>query len=350
MTTATTTDVDRITELAQAGEPTLATIEAIRLLAAIGDGDDMARSHLLNAVGVLRYSEGDRVGAAGCLRAAAAAHPGNVNALESLAAVEAELREHGANIGSDAEVTAGVGDLSPWVVEALDRAEALVGLADRDVLEVGGSVPRGAAASTGARRWVAVDLIATAVTSPGYEVHDADVAHMPFPDDSFDVAWSSCAFEHFPDLDAALAEVRRVLRPGGVLFAKYAPIWSCSIGHHLWVETDDGTRLSFSDPVIPRWGHLLLDEPELEHYLATVFGPGTGRRGAEFVYGYDGLNRCFEFDHRRAFAASGMAVEVLEPWRNDAPPTPALSRALHERHPSGGDFGTFGFTVVLRKV
>jgi ubiquinone/menaquinone biosynthesis C-methylase UbiE len=43
----------------------------------------------------------------------------------------------------------------------------------------------------------------------------ADVASMPFPDASFDVVVSSYAVHHWPDRNAGLAEVLRILKPGG---------------------------------------------------------------------------------------------------------------------------------------
>ena len=44
-----------------------------------------------------------------------------------------------------------------------------------------------------------------------------DGQSLPFPDDSFDSALSTWTMCTIPDIDAALAEVRRVLKPGGTL-------------------------------------------------------------------------------------------------------------------------------------
>ena len=42
-----------------------------------------------------------------------------------------------------------------------------------------------------------------------------DAERLPFADDSFDVVWSSGSIEYWPNPVAALAELRRVARPGG---------------------------------------------------------------------------------------------------------------------------------------
>lgn len=44
---------------------------------------------------------------------------------------------------------------------------------------------------------------------------EAEAATLPFPDDSFDLVTCRAAFHHFPDPRAALAELFRVLAPGG---------------------------------------------------------------------------------------------------------------------------------------
>lgn len=49
---------------------------------------------------------------------------------------------------------------------------------------------------------------------------------MPFPDNSFDGAWSVWVLEHVPNPEQALAESRRVLKNGGVIFLM--PAWNCA--------------------------------------------------------------------------------------------------------------------------
>ena len=43
----------------------------------------------------------------------------------------------------------------------------------------------------------------------------ADVRGLPFPADSFDAVYSMGTIEHFDETDAAIAEIARVLKPGG---------------------------------------------------------------------------------------------------------------------------------------
>lgn len=49
------------------------------------------------------------------------------------------------------------------------------------------------------------------------QVYVASADHLPFADGSFAGVLSNCVLEHIPPLDAALAEMARVLRPGGAL-------------------------------------------------------------------------------------------------------------------------------------
>ena len=50
---------------------------------------------------------------------------------------------------------------------------------------------------------------------PWVEFRQADATAVPFPDRAFDAAISTQVLEYVRDVDAALAEIHRVLRPGG---------------------------------------------------------------------------------------------------------------------------------------
>src|SRR3954469_24399116 len=138
--TSNTSAVELIAELANLGEHDLATIHAIRLLAA-WQGEDgrpsvfpQALAQVLNDLAVLRFSAGDRLAARGALRAAIAADPNHPHAVDNLFAVEDALRELGASIGSNDDLNPELTKLNPWVIDALDMADRLVGFAGKEVL------------------------------------------------------------------------------------------------------------------------------------------------------------------------------------------------------------------------
>jgi SAM-dependent methyltransferase len=80
------------------------------------------------------------------------------------------------------------------------------------VLDVGGARRRGAFRPPPGARWVVADL---------ERAHRpdvcADVQALPFRDGAFDAIKATELLEHVPDVGRALAECRRVLRPGGYL-------------------------------------------------------------------------------------------------------------------------------------
>lgn len=84
----------------------------------------------------------------------------------------------------------------------------------RHVLEIGGGT--GLAARVLAGRFARVDSVDVAVPADAvYPVQVYDGRTLPFADGSVDALYSSNVLEHVADLDALLADMRRVLRPGG---------------------------------------------------------------------------------------------------------------------------------------
>ncbi len=53
----------------------------------------------------------------------------------------------------------------------------------------------------------------------------ANGPHYPFEDEMFDAIWTIAVYEHIPELQIAMLELKRLLKPGGVLF--FAPAWQC---------------------------------------------------------------------------------------------------------------------------
>ena len=56
--------------------------------------------------------------------------------------------------------------------------------------------------------------------SIGFEVFEAPVGKLPFPAESYDVVTIIDVLEHLPDPTAAMSEIHRVLKIGGLLYIK----------------------------------------------------------------------------------------------------------------------------------
>ena len=60
----------------------------------------------------------------------------------------------------------------------------------------------------------------------------ADAERLPFAEDSFDIVYSNGVLHHTPDTGAAVAEVRRVLKPGG----RAVIMLYCKSSWHYWIN------------------------------------------------------------------------------------------------------------------
>jgi len=235
------------------------------------------------------------------------------------------------------------GGLYHWEESITRDLADTVGCEGKRVLEIGGDLPSDVAVQVlKAAHWTCLDLsVERPVTGDRYAMIPGDARDLPFPDDAFDVVYSSCAFEHINDFPRAVAEIKRVLRPGGELLACWGPIWSCAVGHHLWVSYE-GHRLDFNQGTIPAWAHLICPEPELPALLAEWLPAGAAEGVAHWMLHDPYLNRLFCDDYLQALDAAGFASGSIDPWGPERKPLPEEADRLEAAWPGKGPFHIYG--------
>ncbi len=221
-------------------------------------------------------------------------------------------------------------------------------IAARDVLEVGGTLPVEFVARTEPRSWTSLDL--GAKTHDGGTFHRVvagDAAEMPLDGESVDLVFSSSAFEHISRLGVALSEMFRVLRPGGIVYSDFGPIWSSEEGHHLRGAPKTALEEAGKWPLAP-WVHLTATLTQMRQFLADGLDPDEAKRVERWIYRRDSLNRLWYEDYVHHFYSSGFKVEQLL-VKEGQQPSAAVLDAVARRHPGRSNLHVTGFRVILQK-
>jgi SAM-dependent methyltransferase len=160
-------------------------------------------------------------------------------------------------------------------------------LRDKDVLEIGcGTGVHARLLAEAGARLTAVDLTPTAVeltkrrlelAGLQADVREADAESLPFADASFDFVWSWGVIHHSEDTSRVLAEIARVLRPGGrlalmIYHRSSTTFWLDYVLHRGLLR--GGLLRESPDELANRWSDGVIARHYTRGGLATLLAPG----------------------------------------------------------------------------
>jgi SAM-dependent methyltransferase len=248
----------------------------------------------------------------------------------------------------------------PYCETATLVASNVGGLRYKRVLEVGcdndGSLVSLLAQQHGALEAIGINpRLPFRALLPNCRVEPIDIRRTPYPDGYFDCVVSVSAFEHIHNLDRALEESYRILKPGGFLYSNFGPIYSTSFGHHLWLTIGDRTY-NYHNTVLPPFCHLLMTADELLEHCNTFSEREVSSRIVEYVFSSKDQNRLFYDDYIRIVEDSEFIpvyVIGLNCPEMDArylpPDLPATLSRLRKKYPGMSNFLYDGIVMLLRK-
>tara|TARA_B100000315_G_scaffold260236_1_gene320218 strand:- start:12487 stop:13482 length:996 start_codon:yes stop_codon:yes gene_type:complete len=177
-----------------------------------------------------------------------------------------------------------------------------------------------------------------------------DVLSLPYRDNSFDVLLNIATFEHIHNLDVTMHEMYRLLKPEGIMYAQFGPIWSSAVGHHIWCNLDDKI-FRFDNPdlnPLDDFDHLLYDRSELTTKLMKFWDDRTANHLVKAVFDHSHINRMFHHEICDYMRQSPLEVLHLEKSWDIAVPL-EIEQRLRDRHGDKSDFSCAGMQIVLQK-
>lgn len=164
--------------------------------------------------------------------------------------------------------------------------------------------------------WAQIEVAKSKAGTPQYA--RAEAAALPFPDDAFDCVIACLVFEHISMVDEAIAEVARVLEPGGrfLFFLNHPLLQTPGSG---WIDDH------ILDEQYWRIGPYLVEADEIEEVEKNVFIPFVHRPMSRYV---------------NAMAANSLLLREMQ----EPPPPPGFLEKAGEY----GEAGTIPRLLLLR--
>lgn len=183
----------------------------------------------------------------------------------------------------------------------------------------------------------------------GCSLARSDMRSTRLADASFGAIFSVSVFEHLLELDRCLMEMHRILVPGGIVYADFGPIWSSSLGHHVFANVD-GVQARHWDPKLnplENFSHLMGSPKEMGASLTGRVSDSMREAVVDWVYNSQDINRLFFEDYLRLINASPFEVVHMDVDREYVPQQVLL--ALRTRYPGYEHFDVRNVELVLKK-
>jgi ubiquinone/menaquinone biosynthesis C-methylase UbiE len=197
---------------------------------------------------------------------------------------------------------------------------------------------------------VPLSKIESSSINEGINFARSDGRSLPFPAETFTSIFSVATFEHINDINKAFDEFHRVLKVGGILFSEFGPIWSCSVGHHVFAKVD-GEEARHWKPgknPVPNYSHLLLSQDEMRGILKQKVSERLTDAIVKWIYESEDINRLFYEDYVRVFQESQFEIISLTPITEYV--NRKILMRLQHKYPGYKEFGCRIIEVILRKT
>ncbi len=184
---------------------------------------------------------------------------------------------------------------------------------------------------------------------PNCAFRNDDATNLRFEDETFTHVFSVSVFEHLNNFEQCISEFFRVLKPGGCLYADFGPIWSSSIGHHVYavVGDEEARHWDPSKNPVPNFAHLLMSREELARRLEGQVSGDLLEAVLAWIYDQPFINRLLFEDYIRVIEASPFVIErlVLDEERLSS----RLASRLRTKYPTHSRFDVRNVELILRK-
>lgn len=182
-----------------------------------------------------------------------------------------------------------------------------------------------------------------------------DGRFLPFDDCSFDVVFSIATLEHVNGVRKFMSEVERVLKPKGIFYVYFNPIWSSAKGHHVYAKSGSKEARFWKEGKnpIPDYAHLYMKPEEMREYLKNSSCDNELIEPIiNWIYYDDGINRCAYEDYIQIFNESNLMRQCIlkyETGKKDLPNQKILE-LLKSKYGKDNNYSCVGISAIFRKL